>query len=80
MAKDSNIVHQYFRKEFEGFKVLVKVNPILFKGAQITRYTDGRSDVREMEFDSEILDDLKADGFEEASALEFNLYYTGLAT
>jgi hypothetical protein len=25
------------------------------------------------------LEDLKADGFVEASALEFNLYYTGLA-
>jgi hypothetical protein len=79
MAKDSNIVHQYFKKEFENMTVLVKVNPILYKGAEITRHADGRSELREMEFDSEILEDLKADGFLEASALEFNLYYTGLA-
>ena len=78
MGKDSNIVHQYFKKEFEGFKVLVKVNPILYKGAEITVYDDGRSELREMEFDQDIFDDLKADGFEAASPLEFNLYLSGL--
>jgi hypothetical protein len=80
MGKDSNIVHQYFKKEFEEMTVLVKVNPIQFKGAEITRYKDGRTELRELEFDNEIMEDLKADGFEEASALEFNLYYTGLAS
>jgi hypothetical protein len=79
MGKDSNIVHQYFKKEFDNMTVLVKVNPIQYKGAEITRHKDGRSELRELEFDSEILEDLKADGFAEASALEFNLYYTGLA-
>lgn len=79
MGKDSNIVHQYFKKEFEEMTVLVKVNPIQFRGAEITRHKDGRTELRELEFDGEIIDDLKADGFEEASALEFNLYYTGLA-
>lgn len=78
MGKDSNIVHQYFKKEFEGFKVLVKVNPILYNGAEITVYDDGRSELREMEFDQDIFDDLKADGFEAASPLEFNLYLSGL--
>ena len=78
MAKDSNIVHQYFKKEFEDFKVLVKVNPILFKGSEITVFEDGRSEMRNLEFDQEIFDDLKADGFETASPLEFNLYLSGL--
>jgi hypothetical protein len=32
-----------------------------------------------MEFDPEIFEDLKADGFVEASPLEFNLYLSGLA-
>jgi hypothetical protein len=80
MGKDSNIVHQYFKKEFEGMTVLVKVNPIQFKGAEITRHADGKLELRELEFDSEILEDLKADGFAEGSALEFNLYYAGLAS
>jgi hypothetical protein len=79
MAKGSNIVHQYFKKEFEEFTILVKVNPLQFKGTEITIHKNGKSETRELDFDEEILEDLKADGFAEASALEFNLYYTGLA-
>jgi hypothetical protein len=78
MGKDSNIVHEYFKKAFEGFTLLVKVNPIMYKGVEITVYDDGRSEMRDMEFDHEIIDDLKADGFGAASALEFNLYLSGL--
>lgn len=79
MAKGSNIVHQYFKKEFEDFTVLVKVNPFQHAGTEITIFKDGKSQVRELEFDDAIFDDLKADGFIEASPLEFNLYYSGLA-
>jgi hypothetical protein len=78
MAKDSNIVHQYFKKEIEGVKILVKVNPILFKGAEITVDANGHGELRELEFDQDIFEDLKADEFEEASPLEFNLYLNGL--
>jgi hypothetical protein len=79
MAKESNIVHHYFRKKFEESTVLVKVNPILFKGIEITLLPNGKTETRELTFDEEILEDLKTDGFEEASALEFNLYHSGLA-
>jgi hypothetical protein len=75
----SNIVHQYFKKEFEDGKILVKVNPIHWKGIEITIDAHGKMEAREMDFDSGIFDDLKADGFAEASALEFNLYDSGLA-
>jgi hypothetical protein len=78
MAKGSNIVHQYFKKEIEGVKILVKVNPILFTGEEITVASDGHAELRAMEFDEDIFDDLKADAFEEASPLEFNLYLNGL--
>jgi hypothetical protein len=78
MAKGSNIVHQYFKKEFEGAQILVKVNPIEFKGTEISISKDGQTEMRELEFDSEIFDDLQADGFEPSSALEFNLYFSGL--
>jgi hypothetical protein len=78
MAKSSNIVHQYFKKEFDEGKILVKVNPIHYIGTEITVMNDGHTEMREMEFDHEILDDLKADDFQEASPLEFNLYYNGL--
>ena len=78
MAKSSNIVHQYFKKEFEEGKILVRVNPIHYIGTEITILPDGKIEMREMEFDHEIFDDLKADKFVEASPLEFNLYYNGL--
>jgi hypothetical protein len=79
MAKDSNIVHQYFRKEFEDSTVLVRVNPIQFKGIEITLHKNGDPQMRELEFDEGILEDLKIDGFAEANPLEFNLYWSGLA-
>ena len=79
MAKSNNIVHQYFKKEFEGYKVLVKVNPIEFKGTELMVPTTGEVEQRNLEFDSEIFEDLKADGFGECTSLEFNLYATGLA-
>ena len=78
MPKDRNIVHQYFKKEFEDITVLVKVNPITFTGAEITISKGGEAELREMEFDHEIFDDLKAEGFADASPLEFNLYQSGL--
>ena len=79
MAKESNIVHRYFKKKFNEATILVKVNPIVFKGIEITLLVNGESQIRELNFDEDIWEDLKADGFEEASALEFNLYYSGLA-
>jgi hypothetical protein len=79
MAKSSNIVHQYFKKDFGDFTVLVRVNPILLKGTEITIPKNGESEMRELDIDQEIFEDLKADGFTEASPLEFNLYLSGLA-
>jgi hypothetical protein len=78
MAKSSNIVHQYFKKEFEEAIILVKVNPILFSGTEITVHKSGEMEMREVEFDEEIFDDLSLDGFQESGPLEFNLYYSGL--
>ncbi len=74
----SNIVHQYFKKELEDVKIIVKVNPIQLKGTEITVSPDGKIESRDLEFDEGIFDDLKEDGFEVASALEFNLYEAGL--
>lgn len=79
MGKSSNIVHQYFRKELDDSTILVKVNPILFRGTEIKLLKTGEIEVRELEFDQEIFDDLAADGFQESSPLEFNLYHSGLA-
>jgi hypothetical protein len=78
MAKSQNIVHQYFKKQLGGIQILVKVNPILYTGTEITIDTEGKVEVQEMEFDEEIFDDLNVDGFTVCSPLEFNLYLAGL--
>ncbi|HYI78156.1 MAG TPA: hypothetical protein VEW65_11100, partial [Chryseolinea sp.] len=68
-----------FQKKFEDVIILVKVNPIQFKGVEITLLPNGECKMRALEFDQGIMEDLATDGFEQASALEFNLYYSGLA-
>ena len=78
MAKSNNIVHQYYKKEFEDMSILVRVNPILFKGTEITVLSNGQKNLRELEFDENIEEDLKVDGFKSASPLEFNLHLSGL--
>ena len=78
MAKASNIVHQYFRKETGDSVILVRLNPIQLKISEITIIKNEPPNRRELEGDEEILEDLKADGFTESSPLEFNLYLSGL--
>jgi hypothetical protein len=78
MAKSNNIVHQYYKKDFVDMTILVRVNPILLKGTEITLRSNGTKELRELEFDENIEDDLKIDGFETAGPLEFNLHLMGL--
>jgi hypothetical protein len=85
MAKESNIVHHYFKKQFDGFTVMVKVDPYQLKGTEITIEKGGSKEIRHLKFDEEgysmpeeIFEDLKEDGFEAASPMEFNLYHSGL--
>ncbi len=79
MAKSQNIVHQYFKKRIDNLQILVRVNPVHYTGTEITIPDEGELEIREMEFDAEILEDLNVDGFEVCSPLEFNLYLSGLA-
>ena len=51
----------------------------MLKGVEITLPGNGDPEIRELTFDEAIWEDLKIDGFEESSPLEFNLYYSGLA-
>lgn len=75
----TNIVHQYFKKEMDDVKIMVKVDPIHFRGTELTISGAGKMESRELEFDEGIFDDLRADEFEPCSPLEFNLYHAGLA-
>ncbi|MFZ6001162.1 MAG: hypothetical protein ACOYW3_11680 [Bacteroidota bacterium] len=74
----SNIVHQYFKKEEDGVKILLQINPIHLRGHEITIGDNGIED-REIEFGPNIIEELKSNGYAESSPLEFNLYFTGLA-
>ncbi len=79
MAKDSNIVHRYFRKESGDSLVLMKVNPILFTGTEITVPTTGKLELHEFELDEDFETSLLADGYTTAGPMEFNLYFSGLS-
>ncbi len=72
-----NVVHEYFKKSFEDFTIIVQVNPVNYTGLELTVSGEGVNK-RKLEFDEDIYEDLKVDGFEKASALEFNLYLKGL--
>src|SRR5262249_35500247 len=74
----SNIVHQYFKKEIEGVKIIVKVDPIRFIGVELTVSPEGQTETRSLEFDEAIFEDLKVGGFVEVGPLEFNLLQSGL--
>ena len=80
MAKTSqNIVQQYYKQVFDDYKVLVQVNPATYEGIELIIHPDGRVEKTKMQYDDEIFEDLEADEFVAASALEFNLYLKGLS-
>ena len=72
------IIHQYFKGEFEDMKVLVQINPETLRGLEIIVDNEGNMQKTKRVFDEDIYEDLAADGFEESSALEFNLYLKGI--
>lgn len=78
MAANPNIVHQYFKKELEEGTILVQINPYEFTGTELLVSKEGKMRKTEREFEEDIFEDLKADGFIPASAMEFNLYLKGL--
>jgi len=74
----ADIVHEYFKKEIDGDRIFVQLNPHDFTGLEILINKEGQIQRTKREFDEEIYEDLTADDFERASALEFNLILQGL--
>lgn len=72
------MVHEYFEKRFEGFKVLLQLNPATFSIVELTIESSGQASKRKLTVDENIYNDLKEDGFERTSPLKFNLYLKGL--
>ena len=78
MSIKSNIVHKYFKKEIEGSKILVKVDPVHLNGVEMIVHADRKLETRSLDFDEHIWDDLQVDGFTEVNGMEYNLLLSGL--
>ena len=73
------MVHEYFKKEFEDFKILLQLNPVSYSIVELTVESSNEVSKREIQADAEIYDDLQEDGFESSSPLEFNLHLKGVS-
>jgi len=74
----SNVVHEYYKRQFQGFKIIVQINPVDYTGIELTIPDTGQIKRRDLEFDKTIYDDLELDEFKASSPIEFNLYIKGL--
>lgn len=75
--QQKNIIHLYFKKEGEGSLTLVQINPETFQGLELTVQAGGAKK-RKLDFDENIYESLKVNGFKDSGALEFNLFLKGL--
>jgi len=74
----SNIVHQYFKKDQPGLKILLKVDVIRLRAIELIVPDKGELSWNEIEIQEGTVDQLVAGGFKETGPLEFNLYDAGL--
>lgn len=72
------IVHEYFKKELEEFKILIQLNPKNLLGTELIVENNGKIEKTARTFDEDIYNDLEADEFTTCSPLEFNLYLNGV--
>lgn len=70
----STIIYKYYKRVFDDYQVLVKVNPNDFTGTELIVHPDGKIEKTELEFDEEIYEDLEVDEFKSCSPLEFQLH------
>lgn len=76
--KSSAVVHEYYKRVFDDYTVLVQVNPIDYSGLELILHPDKKMEQTIMQFDENIREDLEVDEFQKSTALEFNLYLKGL--
>jgi hypothetical protein len=73
----SNIVHRYLKKETSEGKVLLQIDPIRNQVQEIVLHADGRKEIQQGPLDVPP-DELKREGFEDATPIEFHLHLSGL--
>jgi hypothetical protein len=78
MAAKSNIVYQYFKKESEDHTIFIQYDPIRLSGSKLTVKHNGDMELQESDFESNLPEQLKQEGFELANPLEFHLLINGL--
>ncbi len=72
------VLFQYFKKEIDSNKILVRINPSTLEGLELLVSETGDVSKNSRKFDSTIYDDLDFDEFVESSPIEFNLYLATL--
>lgn len=72
--KKGKSIPKYFKRVFDDYQVLVKVDPDTLSGIELIIHPDGKVEKTELEFDEEIFEDLEVDEFTPSSPLEFELY------
>ncbi len=77
--KSSLVVHEYYKRVFDDYIVLVQLNPLDYTGLELIIHPDKKIEKTKMTFDEDIREDLKIDEFKKSNALEFNMYLKGLA-
>ncbi|MBK6264696.1 hypothetical protein JKA74_06580 [Marivirga sp. S37H4] len=77
--KSSLVVHEYYKRVFDDYIVLVQLNPLDYTGLELIIHPDKKIEKTKMTFDEDIKEDLEVDGFKKSNALEFNMYLKGLA-
>ncbi|UJP63839.1 hypothetical protein [Mongoliitalea daihaiensis] len=72
--KKAKSIPQYFKRIFDDYQVLVKVDPDSFSGTELIIHPNGTVEKTDLKFDEEIFEDLEVDEFKASSPLEFELY------
>lgn len=73
------VLHQYFKKEIDSNKILVRINPSTLEGIELLVSNSGAITQNNRKFDSTIYEDLDFDKFQESSPIEFNLYLSEIS-
>ncbi len=72
-------LYQYFKKQIDSDKILVRINPDTMEGLELLVSSSGHIVQNTRNFDSTIYDDLAFDEFEKGNPIEFNLLLQGVA-
>ena len=74
----AQVIFQYFKKEIDSDKILVRINPTSMEGLELLVASTGEIVQHTRQFDEFIYEDLTYDEFVKSSPIEFNLYLSAI--